>query len=145
MIGDIVDDLTFVTETANTHGMGGSEVTKGGRRSREARKSSHKRNPSGSSFISIVSNRSKDTDVFYDAVTEIVVASDGETSEDGYSLPLFSPLGPSPTSSSSLSSSGTLSMTRTLTKIPPMMTRKMGSSLQSWRGQSPRPFWAYVY
>lgn len=91
LINDIVEDLTVITESIkpgeSSDGQSGSDAavpsTRKGSKARDDAKRSHRRNPSGSSFISIVSNRSKDTDVFYDAVTEIVVNSDGETSEEG--------------------------------------------------------------
>jgi len=103
MIAELVEDLSFVTEALkaeeskrhNFRGVTasspipflqtiGAHKDSGSGASLMAKKRGlHQRKPSGSSFISIVSNISKDSEVFYDANTEIVIASDGETSEEG--------------------------------------------------------------
>lgn len=99
IIGDLVEDLSFVLEALKAEDIKkqnsrGSSISapqpllqhrNSGRGASLGKRRAHQRNPSGTSFISIVSNTSKDNeDVFYDANTEIVIASDGETSEEGY-------------------------------------------------------------
>lgn len=102
LIGELVEDLAFVEETfkaqqerkASFRGSssGSFKDTPHHKNSIGAQASSkkidemrrgHRRNQSGSSFVSIVSSRSKESEIFYDANADIVIASDGESSEEG--------------------------------------------------------------